>query len=94
MKKYEISTKTLNDIMEKIPSDRWDTVMDELKIGLQHAQMSFDLANSLEEIFDSKEKTECKFPDPIIWVDDGRGEVKVNHSINNEKIFTTKQTLT
>ena len=80
VKKYKISTKTLNDIINTIPSDRWEIVMDELKTGLLHAKDSFDFASFL-----GVGHPKAEFQDPMTWIDDGKGKISIVFFLRQRK---------
>ena len=85
-KKYELYT--IQDILEKIPTDKLKICMKELTEMLLQAKISFDVLKT----FDSSPI--CKLPNPIIWEDDGKGNIQVNHFINDIKALVTKQKIT
>ena len=85
MKEYEISSKTLNDIIEKVPPEKFEVIMAELTAALIQARHSLLAARVLSE------KAESTFNDPMTWIDDGKGDVSVRHSINKIHVLTTKE---
>lgn len=79
--KYELTT--LTDVIDKIPMDRIGICMKELTVMCLQAKISIDLARSLNP--------DAKFQfGPIIWDDDGKGEVETKHFINKQYVATTK----
>ena len=70
-----------------MPTDRIEDCMKELTVGLMQMKLSFDLAVALDP------NAKAELPDPLIWDDDGRGEIQVRHHFNYQEILTTKEKL-
>lgn len=86
---YEIST--IKDIFDKIPEDRIDTCMNELKVLIKQARAMNELlsaaAESVAEI-DESMRIKTEFPTILHWIDDGAGEVTMQYQCGDEHIFT------
>ena len=83
--KYEITT--IEDIIKNIPLERIPVFIKELEVMILQAKMSFDVVKT------AGYSAKLHLPRPLIWDDDGKGEIIVRHHINNEHIFTTKETV-
>lgn len=71
MKEYEISTKTIQEIIDKVPKDKWFLVIDEMKKALEQFTPVIDMIN---EIGKTQNVGLSYFPDTLTWVDDGKCE--------------------
>ena len=80
---YEI--KTIQDIIEKIPTDKVGVCMKELTVCIIHAKLSVDIARAL----DPNATFNC--PANFKWTDDDKGNVKVHHFFNNQEEFITRE---
>lgn len=68
VKEYELSGKFMQDVMEKVPPEKWDLVLDEMKDALRQFGSVIDMLNAVGESI--KQHPELKFPDTITWRDD------------------------
>lgn len=88
-KQYELTT--LKDIFEKVPLDRVEVCMKELTQLM--LQCKIIQAGIREAAVGGKEGMAKAFwPEPVTWVDDGKGEITSNVQLNGEHIgkFTTQ----
>lgn len=86
MKKYELNSEMLKDILEKVPTDKVEVLMKELTALVMHCKLTMDAGELL-----AGEVGEAVLRNPLIWKDDGKGEIEVSHSINEIEIMTTKE---
>lgn len=70
-KTYEI--RTLKDIFDKVPADRWDTLFAEIQAMFRQADAMRDITNLIGESIGVDEPGE--FDELIIWKDDGNGDL-------------------
>jgi hypothetical protein len=83
-KQYKIRTATIKDIMDKIPPEKWDECIDEMRVALKQISATVDaiklmtdaLAKASGEVINLSEVVQ--FPDEITWVDDGLGKNTIN----------------
>jgi hypothetical protein len=78
--KYELST--IKDIFDKVPTDRIDVCLSEIGEGIKKAQ---NIRNAMKDIAFSltgnSENSQAIWPDVSTWIDDGKGDVTVNTTI-------------
>ena len=77
----------IQDILENVPTERIEDCMKELTVAIIQMKLSYDLAVDLDP------SAKAVLPDPLIWNDDGKGEIQVTHSFNDQEIMKTKETL-
>ena len=84
----EYKIKTVKDLFDKIPADKIDQCIDELKKLIVQTQFVRDLSSTMAPSMGLKGAIE--FPDEVTWVDDSKGEVTMNiHTVfGDEKIHT------
>ncbi len=85
MPKYKLRTETIIDIIDKIPTDRIETLMAELTEIILQAKLSVDLSRALDP------SSTINLGD-LVWNDDGKGSVVVNHTISDGKTSTKIRT--
>lgn len=66
----EYKLTTIKDIFDKIPMDKIELCLDELKIALLQARVIKAAADTIGERFE--------YPGEITWVDDEKGEITSN----------------
>lgn len=83
---YEIST--IKDIFDKIPEDKIDVCMNELRVMIKQAHAMDELMNAAFNVVTESAKIKTEFPLVLNWIDDGKGEVSMQYQCNDEHIFT------
>lgn len=71
-KRYEI--RTLKDIFDKVPADRWETMIAELLPMFRQADAIRTLAREVSTIVGVGPET-VVFEERIVWIDDDTGEL-------------------
>lgn len=85
----EYRLTTIKDIFDKIPADRLADCMDELKRLMILGKNTGEFAASLfEDVGISVGVT--KFPDSIVWKDDGKKEITAGIELNGERLFSAQ----
>lgn len=88
-KEYKLTT--IKDIFELVPADRIGDCMEELTTLLVQAKGMLGVIETAGEILGAKkEDIECLCPETFTWVDDGKGEIVSNFSVNGEEAFGLK----
>jgi len=92
IEKYELTT--LKDIFNNVPIDRVEDCMKELAALLIQAKtidMSMRAVAHLTAGDAADVRTE--WPEPVIWVDDGEGNIVTDIELNSEKIGSIKSNI-
>ena len=79
-KEYDISAQTLRDIVNNIPSDKWDLVMRDMSAMLVQAKSLIDLIEVAGQVVidDSFKAADIiQLQESIKWVDDGKCENEI-----------------
>ena len=84
---YKLNSIMIKDILEKVPTDRVETLMKELTSVILHSKMTMDIGTTLA----GGEIGKAVLPNPLVWKDDGKGEVEVRHSINETPIMISRE---
>lgn len=74
---YQIST--IKDIFDKVPSDKVDTCLNELKILIHQAHIVKIVHDEAGAVFE--------FPNTTTWIDDGKGDVTTDLIDRDSKEF-------
>lgn len=82
MKEYELSGKFMQDVMEKVPPEKWDIVLDEMKDALRQFKGFIDVIKAAGEAIE--QHPELKFPDTITWRDDNGAGNELHLSAKDE----------
>ena len=72
----EYKIRTIQDIYNKIPSDKIDVFFEEFKTGVIQAQFVRDMTVEIAGTLDIE--NQIQFPDEITWIDDDVGDVICN----------------
>jgi hypothetical protein len=84
---YELVT--IKDIFDHIPAHKIEQCMDEMKAGMLQAKAaSMAMKGIAHEVTGDANNSKSIWPDSCVWVDDGKGEVTTEVSINGEAAFT------
>jgi len=84
MEAQEYELITIKDIFEKIPLDRLETCLDELKAMLLQSRRLFDFTGSLPDGVTMER---------IIWIDDGKGELTTQVNVGDQWICSVRGTM-
>jgi len=68
---YELSTQTIKDIMDKVPRERWNDCLDEMKVALAQVAAVVDVIRVAAESMGVNPSEVIQYPSTIKWVDDG-----------------------
>lgn len=72
--KYEISSETIKDVINKVPPDRWDDCLDELKSVFDHLAAVIGVINEGAQTLGVTAADVAGIKSTITWIDDGRRE--------------------
>lgn len=88
MNKCELSAATINDIMEKVPQDKWETVISELLPYMSQLKRTIDLMKATAKVMNVDVELLIDRPDSFTWVDDGKrdNEFKLHDSETDSHI--------
>jgi hypothetical protein len=89
-REYELIT--IKDIFDKVPADRIEVCMDELKISLVQAKSTVEMLEVIAEQIGEKGTAETVCPEKFIWVDDGLGINEQRWNVNGKPIMSMKTT--
>ena len=85
--KYELTT--LRDIFEKVPLHKIDECMKELTALMKECKTVEAAMKGFAHVATGDaDNASCVWPETVTWVDDGRGEVSANVSINDVHVAT------
>ncbi|MFK5950694.1 MAG: hypothetical protein QM500_18230 [Methylococcales bacterium] len=88
--KYELTT--IKDIYEKIPADKIREAMGEITELMIDCKM---IEGVLSEAVKHTTVRVCdiatKFPEQVVWVDDGLNSIEINASVNNVPVVKLKR---
>ena len=87
MKTKEYIVTAIIDIIKNVPTDRVEDCMKELTALILHSKISYDLTIILDP------NATAKLPNTLIWKDDGRGNIKVTHHVNDQEFMVSKEKL-
>jgi len=85
MNEYKLRPETIIDIIETVPDDRVDLLMKELAEMVHQAKLSFDFCKALAP------SARARLNNPVVWHDDGKGEISVTHSIGETVVLKTEK---
>jgi hypothetical protein len=87
--KYELTT--LLDIFENVPTNKVNQCMNEIAVlMIQCKACDKSMKDLAYTTTGDTYNIECRWPETITWVDDGKGEVIVDVSINDLHVATLK----
>lgn len=86
-KQYEISSKTIRDIMEKIPQEKWPFVIRDLEAMLNQTAATLSTVGALSNLLGLGAKTSeiVQMKETIVWVDDGKCENKIEFTDHSDQ---------
>lgn len=88
-KTYEI--RTLRDIFNLPTFEAMETCLDETKRVMVQLRATLDLVQEVAQLQGIESPVGCEaFPEPLIWIDDGRGESTINFKVGGEDALTIK----
>lgn len=82
MDSQELSTATLKDIYEKVPSEHWGSVLDSIRKFLAAMKMNegmIDIQNLTLESLGRDERVDVEWPETLTWVDDNESDVTIDY---------------
>ena len=78
--KYELGS--IKDIFDKVPTDRIDVCLSEIGEGIKQAQGVRDAMEGLADaVTGSRKNAQAMWPEICTWIDDDKGEVTINTTI-------------
>lgn len=83
---YELIT--IKDIFEKIPLTKIKTCMGELTELLIQCKSIESGIKSIAENMGVADSAFTKWPEPITWIDDGKGDITITAELNGQHIGT------
>lgn len=90
-KTYEI--KTLRDIFNLPTFEAMETCLDETKRVMVQLRATLDLVHEVAELQGIKNPIGREaFPEPLIWIDDGKGDSTIIFKVGSEDALTIKTT--
>lgn len=72
MKEYELSTATIQDIMNKVPQEKWCDVLSELPEYMEQMQCTLNLMKITADALGMDASALIERPETFTWVDDGK----------------------
>lgn len=70
-KQYEISTQTIKDIIDKVPQERWNDCLEEMKVALAQVAAVVEAIGVAAASMGINPSDAIQYPETIKWVDDG-----------------------
>lgn len=88
-KTYEITT--LRDIFNLPTIEAMETCLDETKRVMMQLRATLDMVREIARLqgIDGS-VAEAEFPEPLRWIDDGKGESTINFKAGGENVLTIK----
>ena len=85
--KYELTT--LRDIFEKVPMHKIEECMKELTALMKECKtIEEEMKGFANVTTGDADNVSCIWPEQVTWVDDGKGEVAADVSINDVHVAT------
>lgn len=75
---YKLNSATIRDIIDKVPMEKWDEVIDEMKSMVNQTGAVVKLVGITAEAMGMKASEVMQFPEEITWIDDGLGQNTVH----------------
>ncbi len=85
--KYELST--IRDIFEKVPLHKIDECMSEITVLIKKCKtIEASMKGFAYATTGNADNAAATWPDPLVWIDDSKGEITTKLRVNGERITT------